>query len=505
MGSTTKAYLIELFALLVDTQDADIADMVMAAGIHAAGDVQVDRAQVVQEIQVVKAALNGFRDGDRLGIGQGAEVATRAADDVVQGVQVGGGKAHRGNALPKLEQSVLADIGEDNVLFMGGPNFAEAVFIGQVCNVFQLGVCYIARRCAGFLEGQGDDGVTGLLVLVHVVGQPLVEFPVLKTLLAQQVAGVFQCLIVRLGKVALKLRDRVRGETGGGILDLCPLSLDLFGEPGRCQGFYQNLDTRLELVVPAAIAVVHPNDGLEVSEQVQFRQELPDNGPNHGGAAETAAGVYPETQLTLFIPDQLQADVMNLDGGPVGLLRSVHCNLELAGQEGEFRMKGRPLPDDFAVGPRIGNFVRLHAGELVCGGVADAVAAGLVGMHFHFGQFRQDIRHIFQVRPVQLDVGPGGYVGVATVVIPGNPGQPAQLFRAQHAVGHADSEHGGMTLNIETVLEAKGKEFLFGKLTGQCAFGLIPELGHTLGCDLLVVFIVNVHRVTSCLLHQRVF
>jgi hypothetical protein len=61
-----------------------------------------------------------------------------------------------------------------------------------------------------------------------------------------------------------------------------------------------------------------------------------------------------------------------------------------------------------------------------------------------------------------------------------------------------------MTLNIETVLEAKGKEFLFGKLTGQGAFGLVPELGHALGCDLLVVFIVNVHRVTSCLLHLSV-
>ncbi len=61
-----------------------------------------------------------------------------------------------------------------------------------------------------------------------------------------------------------------------------------------------------------------------------------------------------------------------------------------------------------------------------------------------------------------------------------------------------------MTLNIETVLEAKGEKLLFGKLTGQRAFGLVPELGHSLGCDLLVVFIVNVHRVTSCLLHQSV-
>ncbi len=214
--------------------------------------------------------------------------------------------------------------------------------------------------------------------------------------------------------------------------------------------------------------------------------------------------MHPEAQLALIIAHNLQADVMNLDGRPVGFLGGIHRNLELAGQKREFRVEGRPLADDFTVGARVGNLVRLYTGELVCGGVTDAVAAGLVGVHFHFCQFCQNIGYVFQLGPVQLDVGAGGYVTVAAVVIPCDPGQAAQLLGAQHAVRHADTQHGGVTLYVKTVLEAKGKELLFGKLTGQCAFGLVPELGHTLGCDLLVVFIVNVHRVTSCLLHQSV-
>ncbi len=38
--------LVELRAFLVDPEDADVADMVMAAGVHATGDVQVDVADV---------------------------------------------------------------------------------------------------------------------------------------------------------------------------------------------------------------------------------------------------------------------------------------------------------------------------------------------------------------------------------------------------------------------------------------------------------------------------
>ena len=65
----------------------------MTAGIDAAGDVQVDLADIEQVVQVVEAALDGFGDRDRLGVGQGAEVAARAADDAGQQADAGLGRA----------------------------------------------------------------------------------------------------------------------------------------------------------------------------------------------------------------------------------------------------------------------------------------------------------------------------------------------------------------------------------------------------------------------------
>ena len=39
--------LVELLALLVDAEDADVADVVVAAGIDAAGDLDLELADVV--------------------------------------------------------------------------------------------------------------------------------------------------------------------------------------------------------------------------------------------------------------------------------------------------------------------------------------------------------------------------------------------------------------------------------------------------------------------------
>ena len=39
-GTAAELDLVPLLALLIHTEDADMANMVMATGIHAAGDIQ---------------------------------------------------------------------------------------------------------------------------------------------------------------------------------------------------------------------------------------------------------------------------------------------------------------------------------------------------------------------------------------------------------------------------------------------------------------------------------
>lgn len=86
----------------VDTEDADIAHMVVAAGIHAAGDIKAEVAQVVQVIHVVKAPLNRFGNGDGFGVGQRTEVAARAADHIGESADIGRGESASPGFLPEL-------------------------------------------------------------------------------------------------------------------------------------------------------------------------------------------------------------------------------------------------------------------------------------------------------------------------------------------------------------------------------------------------------------------
>ena len=78
--------------------------------------------------------------------------------------------------------------------------------------------------------------------------------------------------------------------------------------------------------------------------------------------------------------DDLQADVMRFDHGPV-IGAAGDGNLEFARQELEFRVVGGPLPDQFGHGAGIGDFIGGGTGEMVGGDVAYGVAAGLDGMH----------------------------------------------------------------------------------------------------------------------------
>ena len=82
-----------------------------------------------------------------------------------------------------------------------------------------------SRFLAVFLHGQRDNGIARLFVGVHVVGKPLIELAILKTLLCQKIGGIRQVRIVRLGKVGLDTLNGFPGKAGRGILDVLPLGI----------------------------------------------------------------------------------------------------------------------------------------------------------------------------------------------------------------------------------------------------------------------------------------
>ena len=84
----THRNLVPLLAILVDAEDADVAGMVVAAGIHAAGNIDVQLADIVQEIEVVEAMLDGFSDRDGFRVRERAEIPAGTGDDVGQQSEV---------------------------------------------------------------------------------------------------------------------------------------------------------------------------------------------------------------------------------------------------------------------------------------------------------------------------------------------------------------------------------------------------------------------------------
>src|SRR5690606_20404605 len=99
-----------------------------------------------------------------------------------------------------------------------------------------------------------------------------------------------------------------------------------------------------------AEAVVDPEDRLEVAEQVLAGEVRgADLGDPRGPAeAATDEDLEPVLARILGVLDHADADVVELDGRAV-TPGPGHGDLELAGQERELRVEGRPLPDDLAV------------------------------------------------------------------------------------------------------------------------------------------------------------
>src|SRR6185312_1588601 len=69
VGRAAKRDLVKFRALLFDTQNADMADVVMAAGIDAAGNLQLQFADIALTLQRGETTRNllRHRDGARIG------------------------------------------------------------------------------------------------------------------------------------------------------------------------------------------------------------------------------------------------------------------------------------------------------------------------------------------------------------------------------------------------------------------------------------------------------
>src|SRR5882762_9195921 len=156
-----QADLVELDPVLVDAQDANVAHVVMAAGVDAARDLDFQVADIVLARQPGEMIGNALRHRDGARIGQRAIVEPWASDDVGDLADIGLGETQPTECAPYRRQILDGDMREDQVLLVAHADLAVAVRVGDVGDPFHLHRAGIARRRAGGLQRGGDDTIAG--------------------------------------------------------------------------------------------------------------------------------------------------------------------------------------------------------------------------------------------------------------------------------------------------------------------------------------------------------
>ncbi len=189
-------------------------------------------------------------------------------------------------------------------------------------------------------------------------------------------------------------------------------------------------------------------------------------------------------------------DVMCLDGGAV-VLGPRHRDLELARQKAELGMQARPLTDQLRGRARILDLVGGDAGEMIGRDIADAIAGGLDGVHLDIGEKVEDIGHVLELGPVELEILPRGEMAVAAIVAVADQRELPHLPRGERAVGNGDAQHIGVQLQVEAVLQAQRLELILRQRAVEAPFHLRPELAHALAHEARIEFVIPVHA--ACL------
>ena len=314
-----ERHLVELLALLIDAEEADVPDVVMAAGVDAAGDLDAQLADRLLALEIREALGDALGHGDRARVRERAVVEARAGDDVAREPDVGRGKAERDEGLPEREELAGLDVGEHQVLLVRHANLAEAQALGEIGQGLHLVGADVARHLADRLERDVGDGIARLEMRRRVVPQPAREGRIGTPLGLE--AGWRRCdLLVGGGReMGADTRDLGLGQRERTLLDRGPLGLDEGGEFLDTELVHEDLDTRLEEVVAPAELVVDAQDGLEIGEEMLLRQE-----PAHGlgderRASLAAAHRHLEADLARGVLPDEEADVVGLDRGAVAL------------------------------------------------------------------------------------------------------------------------------------------------------------------------------------------
>src|SRR5215468_2727259 len=112
VGTAAKSDLVELLVVLLDSQNADMADVMVAAGVDAARNVDVQPAKVAGKIEIAEPTGQLLGDRYGAGIGKAAVIEPGAGDDVGDETDIRGRDGDGIEGTPQLGKIALRHMGE---------------------------------------------------------------------------------------------------------------------------------------------------------------------------------------------------------------------------------------------------------------------------------------------------------------------------------------------------------------------------------------------------------
>ena len=152
-----------------------MADMVMAASVDAAGDFQLQLADVALPLERGEAARDVLRHDDRARIGQRAIVEAGASDDVGDEVGVGRRQLDFDQLVVDRLEVGARHVRQDQVLLVADPDLVERICLGDIGDRFHLAVAGVAGRLADAFQRDRHRGIVGMPVRDDVLVEPFAK------------------------------------------------------------------------------------------------------------------------------------------------------------------------------------------------------------------------------------------------------------------------------------------------------------------------------------------
>jgi hypothetical protein len=403
--------------------------VVLAAAVEAAGDLDLESRDRLGQRRgfgtQTQAKLPGETptggDAELAGVGAGAG---RHVDDRLRARR---GQPHRGKLRVERGQIPLGDEAQHDVLLDGSAEVVTAIAAGEVGERARLVRGEIAQR-----QREGRHGVALLPLRPHVRGPPGVEA-------GGQIPGLER------GRQALGRSLRVRHvleECGPAVVVGEGLAL-LLDKPTKlldAELGHQELDARATAILLLAEPREHAGDTLHLRQQLFLRRELGEHLRLVGHGAEASAHHDLEAALAVHHPSH-EASVVQLHQTAGLVLAAREGGLELAAEVLNVRMSQHEAHQGAGVGRDVEGLGLADARQRTRGHVAHRVAAGLAGGDAHRGETAHQVRCVFDVDEVELEVLAGGDVQDPVRILLGECGQLLELSGRHAAEGDLDALH----------------------------------------------------------------